>query len=298
LDATAIIGEAISRTGIWALEAVETFNLLCIPQLMECDEGEGQIGTIIRTVVEYCERRHALLILDPPRSIETADKMGSWVKNNTSLRHRSAVLYYPRVLVPHYLNNLQAQSIGPCGTIAGMIAGLDRSHGVWRAPAGRDAPLKGIIGLERHLGDEESATLNLLGVNCLRRMPRGGYVCWGNRTLAEHPEWKYVNVCRLALFLEMSILRGTQWVVFEPNDESLWAQIRAGVGAFLYRLFLWGAFGGTTPDEAYFVKCGQETHTRPDLKKGVVNFQVGFAPLRPAEFVTLAFRQGASNIQG
>jgi len=143
--------------------------------------------------------------------------------------------------------------------------------------------------------------LNLLGVNCLRTFPVFGNVVWGARTLAgaDHlaSEWKYIPVRRLALFIEESLFRGTKWVVFEPNDEPLWAQIRLNVGTFMHNLFRQGAFQGTTPREAYFVKCDKETTIQNDIDRGIVNILVGFAPLKPAEFVIIKISQIAGQIQ-
>jgi phage tail sheath protein FI len=138
-------------------------------------------------------------------------------------------------------------------------------------------------------------------VNCLRSMPAAGRVIWGSRTLQGNDrlasEWKYVPVRRTALFIEESLFRGTQWVVFEPNDEPLWAQIRLNLGAFMHNLFRQGAFQGTTPKEAYFVKCDKETTTQTDINSGIVNILVGFAPLKPAEFVVIKIQQIAGQIE-
>ena len=151
------------------------------------------------------------------------------------------------------------------------------------------------------LTDAENGELNPLGVNCLRTFPAAGRVVWGARTLQGDDrlasEWKYVPVRRTALFIEESLYRGTQWVVFEPNDEPLWAQIRLNVGAFMQNLFRQGAFQGKTPAEAYFVKCDKETTTQNDINLGIVNIVVGFAPLKPAEFVVIKLQQIAGQIQ-
>jgi uncharacterized protein len=158
-----------------------------------------------------------------------------------------------------------------------------------------------VQGLVYKLIDAEQGVLNQLGLNCFRLFPIYGAVSWGARTLvgadAEASEWKYVPVRRLALFLEESLFRGTKWVVFEPNDEPLWAQIRLNVGAFMHTLFRQGAFQGKTPRDAYFVKCDSETTTQDDINRGVVNVVVGFAPLKPAEFVVIRIQQMAGDIQ-
>ena len=189
----------------------------------------------------------------------------------------------------------------PCGTVAGLYARTDGNRGVWKAPAGTDANLTGVVSLATTLTDGENGSLNPLGVNCLRTFPVYGAVCWGARTLRGADqltsEYKHVPVRRLALYLEESLYRGTQWVVFEPNDEPLWAQIRLNIGAFMNTLFRQGAFQGSSPREAYLVKCDRETTTQDDINRGVVNILVGFAPLKPAEFVVISIQQLAGQIQ-
>jgi uncharacterized protein len=185
--------------------------------------------------------------------------------------------------------------------MAGLYAATDAGRGVWKAPAGTDVRLRGVQGLDYVLTDRENGALNPLGVNCLRSFPIFGNIAWGARTLdgadQQASEWKYIPVRRLALYLEESLYRGTKWVVFEPNDEPLWAQIRLNVGAFMQNLFRQGAFQGKTPAEAYFVKCDKETTTQNDINLGIVNILVGFAPLKPAEFVIIKVQQMAGQIQ-
>jgi phage tail sheath protein FI len=185
--------------------------------------------------------------------------------------------------------------------VAGIFARTDANRGVWKAPAGQDATLTGVVQLSVPLTDPENGELNPLGVNCLRSFAVIGPVVWGSRTLKGADqlasEWKYIPVRRTALFLEESLYRGTKWVVFEPNDAPLWAQIRLNVGAFMQNLFRQGAFQGTTAKEAYFVKCDSETTTQNDIDQGIVNIVVGFAPLKPAEFVVIQIQQLAGQIQ-
>jgi len=185
--------------------------------------------------------------------------------------------------------------------MAGLYAATDASRGVWKAPAGTDSRLRNVQGLDYVLTDRENGVLNPLGVNCLRTLAVYGNVAWGARTLdgadVQASDWKYVPVRRLALFLEESLYRGTKWVVFEPNDEPLWAQIRLNIGAFMQNLFRQGAFQGRTPREAYLVKCDRETTTQDDINRGVVNILVGFAPLKPAEFVIIRIQQLAGQVE-
>jgi phage tail sheath protein FI len=182
------------------------------------------------------------------------------------------------------------------------MARTDATRGVWKAPAGVDAGVMGASGLAHPMSEGESEQLNPLGINCLRTFPQVGSVVWGARTLrganALADEYKYVPVRRLALFIEESLVRGTQWVVFEPNDERLWSQIRTSLGAFMQDLFRQGAFQGRTPREAYFVVCDAETTTQYDIDRGIVNIVVGFAPLKPTEFVVIGIQQKTAEAAG
>ena len=185
--------------------------------------------------------------------------------------------------------------------VAGIFARTDGERGVWKAPAGTDAGLSGVAELSVKMTDAENGRLNPLAVNCIRSFPVYGTLVWGSRTLRgadalADDDYKYVPVRRLTLFLEESLFRATQWVVFEPNDEPLWAQIRLNVGAFLNSLFRQGAFQGRSPREAYFVKCDSETTTQDDINHGIVNIVVGFAPLKPAEFVIIKIQQMAGQV--
>jgi hypothetical protein len=189
----------------------------------------------------------------------------------------------------------QSLYLPPSGYVAGIFARVDNDRGVWKAPAGIDAAITGISGLALPLTDDENGQLNPVAVNCLRTLRGFGTVVWGARTLRGGDqlgdEYKYVPVRRLALFLEETLYRSTQWVVFEPNDKPLWAQIRTSIKAFLQDLFRQGAFQGTTPQDAYFVRCDEETTTQYDIDRGIVNILVGFAPLKPAEFVVIGIQQ-------
>ena len=213
---------------------------------------------------------------------------------------RNAAIYFPRIKQADSQLGGQIDTFVPCGVIAGVMARTDSQRGVWKAPAGLDASLGGVAGLQLEMTDAENGLLNPLGINCLRTFPVHGRVVWGARTMrgadAAADEYKYVPVRRLALFLEESLYRGTQWVVFEPNDEPLWAQIRLNLGAFMHNLFRQGAFQGTAPRDAYFVKCDKETTTQNDINLGIVNIVVGFAPLKPAEFVIIKLQQMAGQI--
>jgi phage tail sheath protein FI len=202
---------------------------------------------------------------------------------------------------PNPLRDDQVEDFSALGAVAGVFARTDAQRGVWKAPAGLDATLVGVPQLSVPLTDPENGELNPLGINCLRAFPIGGRVVWGARTLRGADqladEYKYIPVRRVALYIEESLYRGLKWVVFEPNDEPLWAQIRLNVGAFMHNLFRQGAFQGTSPRDAYFVKCDKETTTQNDINLGIVNIIVGFAPLKPAEFVIIKLQQMAGQIE-
>ena len=233
-------------------------------------------------------------------TVDSLDKAKQWLTTNSNLRDNNSAAYFPRLLAADPLQNFRLRPFASSGALAGLYARTDSERGVWKAPAGIDAVVRGVQGLTYKLTDPENGVLNPLGLNSLRTFPVYGNVCWGARTLngsdALASEWKYIPVRRFALFLEESLYRGTKWVVFEPNDEPLWAQIRLNIGAFMQSLFRQGAFQGTKPSEAYFVKCDKETTTQTDINNGIVNIVVGFAPLKPAEFVILKIQQIAGQI--
>ncbi len=289
------------KKGLYALEKADLFNLLCIPPFAA--DSDVDPGLVAEAAV-YCEKRRAMLIVDPPSSWtdKTKAKNQFTDPNNdyVGTRSKNAAIFFPRLKQPNPLRDNQVETFAPCGVIAGIFARTDAQRGVWKAPAGLDATLIGVPQLSVPLTDAENGELNPLGINCLRSFPVAGRVVWGARTLRGADqladEYKYIPVRRLALFIEESLYRGTQWVVFEPNDEPLWAQIRLNLGAFMNNLFRQGAFQGRTPQEAYFVKCNSETTTQNDINLGIVNIVVGFAPLKPAEFVVIKIQQIAGQI--
>jgi len=280
----------LNKRGLYALEDVDLVNLIVIPPYTTTGEVEAAALT---DTIAYAHDRRAVVILDPPASFTTVEATTTAVGAITT--SRDAAVYYPRIRKPDPLRDGQLATFPPAGAVAGVIARTDATRGVWKAPAGLDARIDGVSELSVPLTDREIGRLNPLGVNCLRAAPGAGHVVWGARTRDGNDrnasEWKYLPVRRTALFLEESLYRGTQWVVFEPNDAPLWAQIRLNVGAFMNNLFRQGAFAGTTPKEAYFVKCDAETTTQDDVNLGIVNIIVGFAPLKPAEFVVVAIQQ-------
>jgi Bacteriophage tail sheath protein len=284
------------KKGLYALDHADLFNLLCIPPHQSDGNADPEV---LEAAATYCERRRAMLIVDSPvgwntpkDAVDNVDDFGS---------SKNAAIFFPRLRRPNPLHDGQIEDFAPSGAVAGVFARTDAQRGVWKAPAGLDATLVGAPALSVPLTDAEVGLLNPIGVNCLRAVPAAGRVVWGARTRQGDDrltsEWKYIPVRRTALFIEESLYRGTQWVVFEPNDEPLWSQIRLNVGAFMQNLFRQGAFQGATPQQAYLVKCDGETTTQTDINLGVVNILVGFAPLKPAEFVVIKIQQLAGQIE-
>ena len=294
ISASTLVGQ---KHGLWALEKADLFNLLCIPPLIPA----GEIGLQTReAAANYCNARRALFIVDPPTNWTSPSTAISGV-DTLMAKTSNAAVFFPLLRAPDPLRDGQISDFAPCGAVAGVMARTDAERGVWKAPAGNGATLKGIAWLSVTLTDGENGQLNPLGINCLRSFPTMGCVVWGARTLRGADqladEYKYIPVRRLSLFIEESLYRGTQWAVFEPNGESLWAQIRLDISAFLNSLFRQGAFQGATPREAYFVKCDKDTTTQDDINLGVVNIIVGFASLKPAEFVVIRIQQIAGQTQ-
>jgi phage tail sheath protein FI len=295
------------QQGFARLDQADLVNLLCIPP----DRRDGWTSkSVYQAALTFCVRRRAMLIVDPhPVWCQNLEYLLTQTEGNladeiglSGPEARNAALYFPRVLQPDPLNGNQLQTTPPCGVIAGIMARVDLQRGVWKAPAGAEATLIGVQGLELDLGDRENRILNPWGINCLRSFPGRGSLVWGARTLrgadTYADDFKYVPVRRLALFIEESLARGTQWAIFEPNDEPLWAQIRLQVYAFLLDLFLQGAFQGSKADQAFFVKCGADTMSQEDIEAGTLIIEIGIATVKPAEFVILKFQGEAGRTDG
>jgi hypothetical protein len=280
------------QEGLYALDQADLFNILCLPPYLATGNVDPEL---ISAAAAYCERRRAMLLIDPPRDWTTKDEAKIGMSAGVGTSSMNAAIYFPRLKQQNPLRDNQLENFVPCGAVAGVYARTDAQHGVWKAPAGLVAVLKDVPALSVDLNDAENRELNPLAINCLRTMPISGRVIWGGRTLQGarglDSEWKYVSVRRTALFIEESIDRGTKWVRFGVNDELLWAEVRLNVGTFMHGLFREGAFQGTTPKDAYLVRCDQETTTSTDIELGIVNIVVGFAPLKSAEFVTIRVQQ-------
>jgi uncharacterized protein len=278
LDAAFAAGGPIDR--------IDAFNLICVPGLTE--------SAATAMLQEQAISHRAFLIADCDERAQAASVAAS-LAGITGTNAANSALYFPWVIATDPLQNGTARAFPPGGFVAGVLARIDAARGIWRRPAGGEADLKGATDLAVHLTDTQGESLNGQGINCLRQFPGRGVLVWGARTLdgsdARASEWKYVPVRRTALFLEVSIYGGTKWAVFEPNDEPLWARLRLSVGNFMHGLFKQGAFQGNTPKDAYFVKCDRDTTTQDDIDRGVVNIMVGFAPLKPAEFIVVTIAQ-------
>jgi phage tail sheath protein FI len=297
--ALGLIGDPNAKTGIYALLDVDLFNILCIPATINLSDTD--VASVATAATALCETRRAMYLLDVPGDVpDTVPKIMTWLDNYAGLRSPNGALYFPRTDIPDPLNQLRLRKVAPSGTIAGLWARTDGSRGVWKAPAGTAATLTNVQQLEYKLTDPENGVLNPLAINCLRTFPIYGPVCWGARTLngADQmaDQWKYIPIRRLALYIEESLYRGTQWAVFEPNDTPLWAQLRLNVGTFMQTLFRQGAFQGSTPTQAYFVLCDATTNPQASINQGIVNIVVGFAPLVPAEFVIISIQQMAGQL--
>jgi len=278
---------------------VDLFNLLILPR--NATVTSTTANAYWGEASAFCQKRRAFLLMDAPEEWKTVQQATNPSTGVNSMRlglvkDHSAV-FHPRITIN---DNGLNKKVGPSGAIAGLMARIDASRGVWKAAAGTEADLRGINGLEFRYSDLENGVLNPRAVNTVRIFPNG-IVNWGARTMDGDDdfgsEYKYIPIRRTALFIEESLYRGLKWVVFEPNDEPLWSQIRLNVGAFMHNLFRQGAFQGKTKQDAYFVKCDSETTTQNDINLGIVNIWVGFAPLKPAEFVVLYLQQMTGQIQ-
>ena len=265
-DAAAVV------RGIEALRRADLVNLVVVPGRTEPE--------VVAAAVALAEQRRALCLLDAPPAWSSVQDAVVGAAAPDFTRSPNLALYFPRIVDPGPLR-------GPAGAVAGVFARTDVTRGVWKAPAGAEADLEGVAGLDVAVSDVDGGRLNPLGVNCLRTFPGTGPVVWGARTTSTDPEWRYVPVRRMALFLQESLARGLQWATFEPNDAALWDRIRSEADAFLDDLYRRGAFAGSTPRGAYFVTC------EAAADGGAVDVTLGFAPQKPAEFVVLALRQAA-----
>ena len=290
-----LLGSEGDKTGIFALDKADIFNILCVPPI-SC---ETDLYLKYGAMASYCEKRRAILLVDPKPEWDNGATIDVLDISNSGPKSKNTAIYFPMIKAPDPLNSGEIGEYPPSGAMAGVIARTDANRGIWKAPAGVKARIKGTCGLSYKLTDGENGELNPLGINCLRTFPVYGTVSWGARTLVGADlmasEWKYLSVRRVALYIEESLYRGLKWAVFESNDEPLWARMRLSASVFMNDLFRKGAFQGASPKEAYFVKCDKDTTIQSDINQGIVNIIIGFAPLKPAEFVIIKLKQIAGN---
>jgi uncharacterized protein len=266
---------------------------LCLPRAAELEPTERLLA--YENALTYCKDKRAMLLVDIPETCNTVEDMEDWLDEHASLRDRNAAVYFPRLLVADPLNDYRERNLGSSGTIAGIYSRNDATYGVWKSVGGVESVIYGITGLGMVLTDAQNGILNPLAANCLRTFPIYGTVVWGARTLEgtdlSEIDWRYLGPRRLALFLEETLYRATKWAVFANNDEPLWSKLRQNITAFMMTLFRQGAFQGDSPAKAFFVKCDGETTTAADRNLGIVNIQVGFSALKPAEFIVITIQQ-------
>jgi phage tail sheath protein FI len=286
------VGDSADRTGFGGLEAVDEVTMLCVPDLMAVYQQGGLdlegVQAVQLAMIAHCELMgDRVAILDAPPGLN-AQQVKEWRVDKAGYDSKYATLYWPWIKVFDPLSG-QAMHVPPSGHIAGVWARSDDTRGVHKAPA--NEIIRGAISLELNLTKAEHDQLNPSGINCIRAFPGRGIRVWGARTLSSDPAWRYLNVRRLFNFVEESIFEGTQWVVFEPNDQRLWGRVKRTINAFLIRVWRDGALFGATPDQAFFVKCDAENNPPEVRDAGQLVVDIGIAPVKPAEFVVFRIAQ-------
>jgi len=291
IDPNQIIGDGEVQSGLYALDAAEPPGLLLTPDVATL--ADRAATTVSKAVVKFCKARRIFHILELPAALSkqgSAKRAVEWAKRHAFLHDANVAVYFPNLVIPDPSSNGASLSVSPSGAVAGVYARLDEDSGVWKAPAGSHAKLRNVEDVACEFARSTADQLASTSINPVMKLANKGVFVWGSRTFCEtasHSEWRYVPVRRLALLLEESLYRGLRWVVFEPNDEALWAQVRLVVSSFLHQLFRSGAFQGAKPSDTYFVRCGRDTMCEADIDNGCLVLEVGFAPLKPAEFVIL-----------
>jgi phage tail sheath protein FI len=289
-------GDVAKREGMGGLAAVDEVTMVCMPDLMTLSDNDTNLRDLQGKMIAHCENAgDRMAILDAPPNMLPQDIL-EWRMNTAGYDSKFATLYYPWLEVMDPLTN-QPIMVPPSGHVAGVWARTDGTRGVHKAPA--NEVVMGTNGLGFQVTQEEQGGLNKVGINCIRSFPGRGIRIWGARTLSSDPEWRYINVRRLFNYVSESIMEGTQWSVFEPNDEMLWTQLRMAASNFLLRTWREGALFGATPEQAFFVKCDSETNPPDVIEAGQVVVEIGIAPVKPAEFVIFRISQftaGASEV--
>jgi phage tail sheath protein FI len=269
---------------VLAASRADGFDLLCVPDAVHVADRALRLYD---KALAACRLHRAMLLVDPPPGLTGDNELSGWLRQAEPLRSPDAALYYPRLRLD---NGAEA---GPSGSVAGIIARLDRERGVWKAPAGPGAAIAG-AGLDVAVTTQRQEILNPQGINVIRAMGSAGPLVWGARTLSSDPDWKYVSARRTVLYLERSLRQGLAWTALEPNDERLWAGVRASADGFMQELWRAGGLMGAAPRDAWYVQCGHQTTADTDIQQGQLNVVVGFAPIRPGEFLTFRLTLAAA----
>jgi hypothetical protein len=292
LNADDYVGNSADRTGFGGLEAIDPVTMLAVPDLMAVYQ-QGTIDldgvqAVQAAMIAHCELMgDRVAILDAPPGLN-AQQIREWRVDKVGYDSKYGSLYWPWIKVQNPMDG-NGLHVPPSGHMAGIWARNDDTRGVHKAPA--NEIIRGALGLELQLTKGEHDQLNPVGINCIRAFPGRGIRVWGARTLSSDPAWRYLNVRRLFNYVEESILEGTQWVVFEPNDLNLWQRVKRTLNAFLVRVWRDGALFGATPQEAFYVKCDAETNPPEVVDAGQLVVEVGIAPVKPAEFVVFRIAQ-------
>lgn len=281
------VGDVSERSGFSGLEAIDEITMVCVPDLLTAYQRSAiDLDTVIsvqQAMIAHCELMgDRMAILDPPPGLN-AQQVKEWRTDKANYDSKYATLYWP------WVSTDNGTYLPPSGFVAGIWARNDDTRGVHKAPA--NEVVRGVVSLQTQITRNEHDLLNPVGINCIRSFPGRGIRVWGARTLSSDPAWRYLNIRRLFNYLEESILNGTDWVVFEPNDEALWAKVRRTIGAFLVNEWRKGALFGLTPDDAFYVKCDEETNPAEGIDAGEVVCLIGVAPVKPAEFVIFRLSQ-------
>jgi uncharacterized protein len=291
-----IEGTGAKREGLGSLVALEDVSIVCVPDAVAiAGEDEKMLTAIQTSVIAHCEdMEDRVAVLDTPKDMEPSEAL-TWRMSTAGYNSKQATLYWPWLEVMDPLNKVP-MLVPPCGHVAGVWARTDATRGVHKAPANEG--ILGITGLGYRIADAQQGELNRSGLNCIRSFPGAGIKVWGARTLSNDPEWRYLNVRRLFNYISDSIRQGTQWAVFEPNDERLWMQLQIAVSNFLTLSWRSGALFGATPEQAFFVKCDSEMNPPEVRDAGQVITEIGIAPVKPAEFVIFRISQYTANEGG
>jgi phage tail sheath protein FI len=292
VSSAAYVGNPADRTGFGGLEAIDNVTMLCVPDLMAALQNGAlsldDVKAVQLAMIAHCElMADRVAILDTPPGLN-AQKVKEWRMDVTGYDSKYAAMYWPWIKVADPVAGKQI-FIPPSGHMAGIWARNDSSRGVHKAPA--NEVVRGAVTLELNITKGEHDTLNPIAVNAIRSFPGQGIRVWGARTLSSDPEWRYLNVRRLFNYVEKSILNGTNWVVFEPNDPKLWDSVKRTINMFLRRVWRDGALFGRTPAQAFFVKCDEENNPAENRDAGILTVEIGIAPVKPAEFVVFRISQ-------